>query len=174
MRSPLLFRSALPFASGTFAAMAATALALPAFAEQFPARKPGLWETKSPGAEAQTMAKQCVGPGTDQALMGTMAGGACSKIEIVKTATGYSVSSECTLGTIKASGISTITGDFETAMRTESNTTLTGMPGQSGPVERKLVVEARRIGDCAPGQKPGDIILPDGKVIPMPGGAPKP
>ena len=48
------------------------------------------------------------------------------------------------------------------------------MPGQAGRVERKIVVEARRLGDCEAGQKPGDIIMPDGKVIPMPGAKPTP
>ena len=158
-------------------AAAATALALSALplrADELPQRKPGLWETKSIGAEGQTIAKQCVGPGTDQAAMGALAGGACSKTQITKTATGYSVATECAMGAIKASGSSVITGDFQTQMRTEGSTTLTGMPGQSGPAERKIVVEARRLGDCEAGQKPGDIIMPDGKVISMPGAKPAP
>ena len=48
------------------------------------------------------------------------------------------------------------------------------MPGQSGAVERKLLVEAGRLGECEPGQKPGDIILPNGQVIQMPPAPPKP
>jgi hypothetical protein len=148
--------------------------AVPLRADELPQRKPGLWETKSTGAEGQTIAKQCVGPGTDQAVMGALAGGACAKTQITKTATGYNVATECTMGAIKASGSSVITGDFQTQMRTEGSTTLTGMPGQSAPVERKIVVEARRLGDCEAGQKPGDIIMPDGKVIPMPGARPAP
>ena len=156
-------------------AVALTALStVPLRADELPQRKPGLWETRSTGAEGQTVARQCVGPGTDKAEMGALAGGACSKTQITKTATGYSVATECSMGAIKASGSSVITGDFTTQMRTEGSTTLTGMPGQAGPVERKIVVEARRLGDCEAGQKPGDIIMPDGKVIPMPGAKPAP
>lgn len=148
--------------------------AVPAFADELPQRKPGLWESKSTSAEGETSAKQCVGAGTDRAMVGGMAGAACSKMEVTKTGTGYAVASECTIGQIKAVGSSTVTGDFQATVRTEGTTTLTGMPGQPGPVERKLVVEARRVGDCGPGQKPGDIIMPDGRVISMPGaGAPK-
>lgn len=158
--------------------IAATALAaiaaLPARADELPQRKPGLWETKSTGAEGQSIAKQCVGPGTDQSVMGALTAGACSKMQVTKTAKGYAVATECAMGPVKATGTSVITGDFQTQMRTEGSTTLTGMPGQSGPVERKLVIEARRLGDCEAGQKPGDIILPDGKVISMPGTKPKP
>ena len=153
-------------------AVAASVLAVvPAFAEELPQRKPGLWETKSTGAEGETVAKQCVGPGTDRAMLGGMTGGACSKVEVKKAGAGYTVATECTIGQIKAVGNSTITGDFQATVRTEGVTRLTGMPGQPDPVERKLVVEAKRVGDCGPGQKPGDVILPDGRVISMPGAA---
>lgn len=157
------------------AALAAIALlmSLPALAEELPERKPGLWESKSVGEQGEVVAKQCVGPGTDRSLVGSMAGGNCSKMLVTRTATGYAVETECAMGPIKASGSSVVTGDFETTVRTEGTTKLTGMPGQPAPVERKLVVEAKRLGDCGPGQKPGDVIMPDGKVISMPPAAPK-
>jgi len=144
-----------------------------AVAEELPQRKPGLWESKSTGTDGETVAKQCVGPGTDQALVGGMAGGACSKVLITRTAAGYAVETECAIGQIKAAGSSVITGDFQTIVRTEGTTKLTGMPGQPGTMERKLLVEAKRLGECGPGQKPGDIILPDGKVISMPTAKPR-
>lgn len=157
------------------AALAAIALLMfcPAFAEELPQRKPGLWESKSVGEQGEVVAKQCVGPDTDRALVGSMAGGTCSKMLVTKTATGYAVETECAMGPIKASGSSVVTGDFQTSVRTEGTTKLTGMPGQPTPVERKLVVETKRLGECAAGQKPGDIIMPDGKVISMPQAAPK-
>lgn len=141
---------------------------LPALAVELPQRKPGLWESKSTTAEGETVAKQCVGEGTDKAAVGVMTGKACAKNEVTKTADGYAVETECAMGPIKAAGKGTITGDFESLVRTETVTVLTGAPGQSGPIERKTVIEARRLGDCEAGQKPGDIILPDGKVVPMP------
>lgn len=153
----------------TIAVAASVFGAVPAFADELPQRKPGLWESKSTSAEGETSARQCVGPGTDRAMVGGMAGAACSKMEVTKTATGYAVASECLIGQIKAVGSSVITGDFQASVRTEGTTRLTGMPGQAGTVERKLVVEARRVGECGPGQKPGDVILPDGRVISMPG-----
>ena len=151
-------------------------IALPVAAQQqqLPERKPGLWETKSTGNDGETTAKQCVGPGTDQSAVGGLAAGACSKMLVTKTATGYAVETECTVGQIKASGTSVITGDFQTTVRTEGTTKISGMPGQSAPVERKLVVEAKRLGECTTGQKPCDIIMPDGKVISMPSAKPAP
>ncbi|RYE31306.1 MAG: hypothetical protein EOP23_16360 [Hyphomicrobiales bacterium] len=107
-------------------------------------------------------------------MAGGLAAGVCSKMLVTKTVTGYAVETECMVGQINASGRSIITGDFQTSVRTEGLTKISGMPGQSGPVERKLVVEAKRVGECAPGQKPGDIIKPDGKVISMPSAKPAP
>ncbi|MGX1789563.1 DUF3617 domain-containing protein [Bosea sp. NPDC055332] len=145
--------------------------AIPVLADELPQRKAGLWETKSTGAEGETTAKQCVGPGTDRAMLGGMTGGACAKVEVKKVGAGYTVATECTVGQIKAVGNSVVSGDFQATVRTEGTTRLTGMPGQAGTVERKLVVEATRLGECGPGQKPGDVILPDGRVISMPGAA---
>ncbi|WP_020181275.1 DUF3617 family protein [Methylopila sp. M107] len=157
-----------PLARLAAAAGLSLAFALPAGAEELPQRKPGLWESRSIGADGETVAKQCVGEGTDKAAVGVMTGKACAKNEVTKTAEGFKVETECQLGEIKASGSGVISGDFVSTVRTETTTTLTGAPGQSGPLTRKTVIEAKRLGDCEAGQKPGDIILPDGKVIPMP------
>ncbi len=36
------------------------------------------------------------------------------------------------------------------------------------PVRSQMVIDATYIGPCAAGQSPGDIILPDGKIVKMP------
>jgi hypothetical protein len=40
----------------------------------------------------------------------------------------------------------------------------------SGPAkESKTKIEARYVGPCEAGQRPGDVIMPDGKVMRVPG-----
>ena len=139
-------------------------------AETLPARAPGLWESKSTSADGVTTAKQCVGEGTDAAAVSAMGGNRqCSKNEVTRTADGWSSETECKIGEITAVSRGTFSGDFKSEVRTELETTLTGLPGQSSPTPRKTVIEAKRLGDCEPGQKPGDIILSDGKVVRTPG-----
>ena len=149
------------------------ASALPALAaDQLPTRANGLWESTTTGPDGKTSAKQCVGEGTDAAAVAAFGGGkACAKNVVTKTADGWASESECAVGPVTAKSKGAFTGDFKTSVRTELETTLTGVPGQDAATPRKTVIEAKRLGDCEAGQNPGDIILSDGKVVRMP---PKP
>jgi hypothetical protein len=51
-----------------------------------------------------------------------------------------------------------ITGDFDKAYRNDMVTRFS--PPQNGIKEMKMVQEARWLGPCKPGQKPGDVIMP--------------
>lgn len=149
--------------------LSAAFLALPAHADELPARKHGLWESKSTSQDGVTTAKQCIGPGTDaEAVSAFGAKRACARNVVTRTAEGWSSETECAIGPVTAQSKGAFTGDFETYVRTELETTVTGVPGQSSPTPRKTVIEARRLSDCEPGQKPGDVILSDGKVIRLP------
>lgn len=148
-------------------AMAAPAAAL---AEELPTRAPGLWESVSRTEEGVTTARQCIDETTDRKARDITAGAAsCSKNAVTRTADGYATETLCKVGPLTAEGRGLITGDFTTTVRIETTTTLTGLPEGAGPSVRKTVIENRRLGDCGPGQKPGDIILEDGSVAPTPG-----
>lgn len=141
----------------------------PAVADELPERAAGLWEQTSTGPDGRITVRQCVGPGTDAAAMAAMGMQNCSKKTVTRTADGYATEAECQLGAVVASARGTVTGDFATFVRTETESTVTGVPGQSAATPRKTVIEARRLGDCEAGQSPGDVVLPDGKVIRTPG-----
>ena len=150
----------------------AGALATPAaaLAEELPTRAPGLWESVSSTEEGVTTARQCIDETTDRKARDITAGAAsCSKNAVTRTADGYATETLCKVGPLTAEGRGLISGDFTTTVRIETTTTLTGLPEGAGPSVRKTVIENRRLGDCGPGQKPGDIILEDGSVAPTPG-----
>jgi hypothetical protein len=140
---------------------------------QMPTRKAGLWEstvsgTSSLAAEGPANVKQCIDAATDRAaLTGAMAAKACQQGPVVKTANGYEVEGTCQMGQITSKSKSIISGDFNSKV-TVNVTALISTAG-GPPKESKTTVESRYIGPCAAGQKPGDIIMPDGKVIKMPG-----
>ncbi len=146
-------------------------------ADSLPPRKAGLWESKTTTDDGTMSAKQCIDAQTDLLAKNAVSGpggvgDACSKQSVIKTATGYETESVCKFGPIETQGKGVVTGDFDSMIRMEMETTVSGVPGQSKPVTRKSTIENRWLGPCEAGQKPGDIIMSDGKVVRTPG-APK-
>lgn len=142
---------------------------LAASAETLPTRKPGLWESKTTSADGNATAKQCIDEKTDQLAQSAVGGlGTCSKNTLTKTSTGYTTESDCKIGPISATGKGTISGDFNSRIRIETTSVLTGIPNAKEPVTKSMVIEATWLGPCEKGQSPGDIIMPDGKVVRMP------
>jgi hypothetical protein len=75
----------------------------------------------------------------------------------------------CKMGHMSAEGHGVIVGDFNTMVRVESKTriSMAGMPTALATQEQSMVMEVRWVGPCEPGQKPGDTIMPDGRVVNM-------
>lgn len=156
-------RLALPLAGAFCATLAAAALA----ADDMPKRKSGLWEIRM-GAGGPTMS-QCVDQTRDEAFrqMGKeMAEDMkCTKTNVQKGAGTYSFQQTCQMGQTKMTSSTKVTGDFETGYRMESMTKYD--PPMMGMSEGKTVMEAKWLGACKPGQRPGDMTMPGGRTMNM-------
>lgn len=162
MRFAALLLSLAPLAAGV----------LPSVADTLPPRKPGLWETSisAAGMPATPAIKQCIDEKTDKLAEAAASPGAtCSKREIRKVAAGYEIESLCTVQGMTAEGKGTLTGDFTSAIKMDMTTTIKGIPSMPNGMTQKMLIETKRMGDCAAGQSPGDIVMPDGKVVKTPG-----
>jgi len=140
-------------------------------ADQMPMRKAGLWESTMTGVGLGALGagttKQCIDAATDRAAMsGALTAKTCQQGPIVKTAAGYEFESTCRIGGVTSSSKSVVSGDFVSKI-TVSVTSIVSGGGSLGQ-ESKTTVESRYVGPCEPGQKPGDVIMPDGKVIGLP------
>ncbi len=142
--------------------------ALPAAAQalDLPTRKAGLWEIKMimNGTQVPAMSmQQCTDETTDK-QMGTMFGpmqqSICPKKDIQKTANGFTVDTVCNSrgGTLTAH--SEVSGDFNAAYTVKMSTHTEGGPA-SRP-DANMVMEAKWLGACKPGQKAGDMVMPGG------------
>lgn len=141
-------------------------LSSPARAEDLPQRKPGLWEMKiarnSSGLPELTT-QHCTDAAADKDMnnvVSPMAKRICSKQDVQKTTTGYVVDSVCSVAGGTMTAHAEITGDFNSAYAvvTTSHT-------DKGPTNlRDLTtrIEAKWLGECKPGQKAGDIVMPGG------------
>jgi hypothetical protein len=160
-----------PAAAGNAApgASAAAGPAGPLTADQIPHRKPGLWvQTMSMDGEAPSGPgiKLCVDE-TSEAKMNIAAqkapGAACTS-QFSRNADGtIGVTSSCDMGkngSQKTTGV--FTGDFGSGYTAVMHTTYVGSPVASLNGDHTMTIVAKWTGPCAPGQKGGDITLPNG------------
>jgi hypothetical protein len=141
-------------------------LSAAACAEELPLRKPGLWEMKIAKVGSQLpelTTQQCTDQTVDKDMVNTVSPIAkqiCSTQNLQKTATGYVSDSVCTVAGVSITSHSEINGDFDSAY-----TVMTKAHTDKGPEtlrDTTTKIEAKWLGDCKPGQKPGDIVMPGG------------
>jgi hypothetical protein len=148
-------------AVGLFALLPAGA----AVAVELPVRKAGLWEMKvlSGGSVPEMTMQQCTDETTDKDMstaMSPVAKDICSKQDIQKTATGYLTDSVCGVAGVTVKSRAEITGDFNSAYTVKSTSHSEG--GRVGAHDSTSTIEAKWLGACKAGQKPGDIMMPGG------------
>ncbi|WP_020181274.1 DUF3617 family protein [Methylopila sp. M107] len=157
-----------------FAAIAATATFVAVLSgagvalayERVPTRTPGLWESATITNAGRTTVKECVDERTDRLVLQLVAVLTCKNTDFKRTEDGYAAGARCSAGGMTVDNKITVTGDFDQWARAEALTTMTSTDDQSA-LNRTFstAIETRRLGDCAEGQIPGDIVLPGGKTV---------
>ncbi len=145
-------------------------LLLPAFdagAVELPLRKSGLWEMKlvRTGSALPEMTMQhCTDETTDKDMAtasSPLSKEICSKRDVQQTATGYVTNSVCGVAGVSVTSHSEVTGDFNSAYTVKTTAHSEHGPGRL-PRDATTTIEAKWLGACKPGQKPGDIVMPNG------------
>jgi len=139
-----------------------------------PARKPGLWEVKmvfeGRKLPAQVM-KQCTDAASDKVMNSNFGGStqeACSKQDVTKSATGMIIDSVCKFGDSTSTSHAVVTGSFDSAYTVNVTSTREGgrpMPGATPGAPTQMTIEAKWLGPCAAGQKPGDVVMANGMTM---------
>ena len=153
-------------------AVFALALALatwPALAQDFPKLKPGLWEMERSaerGAQHPNRMTMCLDDTVQKEMFDMGAGamkGMCSKHEFRMTGNRGTGDFVCDFGGSRMHSKSTMQMTGNTGYRTEIRTTYD--PPFMGQSESTTILTARHVGACKPGQRPGDMILPNGQTL---------
>ena len=139
-----------------------------AFADDLPLRKPGLWEMNVVGTNmgkpiSVMSIQQCTDETTDRDMSITVSPVAkqlCSKNEVRKTATGYTVDAVCGVAGMSMTSHSDLIGDLNSGYSV--TTTSHGEGGPSGLRDIATKIEAKWLGACKEGQRPGDGVMPGG------------
>lgn len=133
--------------------------------EDVPKRKSGLWEitrttTRTEGRTFLT--SWCIDEKTDNAVAQLAEGlrnETCNISQLRRDNEQLIVDATCTLGkersTAKTHAV--IKGRFDSAYRVESKSTYD--PPMRGNSEGTAILDAKWVGACKPGQKPGDFVL---------------
>jgi len=127
-----------------------------------PKRKPGLWEVKMsmPGGMGPMVSQQCVGEKSDNLMQQRardMGRQSCSQTTTRREGNKWIGETECQHDGFRSRTRTEFSGDLNSRYRGEIHTTFT--PPQRGMQETRSTLEARWLGACKPGQKPGDVTM---------------
>ena len=156
-----------------FAASIALSISLSAAAQDIPKRKSGLWEINMDNAgghgksgRVMTMS-QCVDSAKDdlsRQIGQDMAREAkCSQSNMRRMPGGVAFDSTCEFNGTKMKSATSITGDFSSSYKMEIHTTYE--PPLFGRAEGTMTMEAKYLGACKAGQRPGDMTMPGGMTM---------
>lgn len=142
-------------------------LADASLAADVPKRKSGLWEMKTQmeGMPSSGAMQMCVDQNTDNLMQekGRAEKPNCSAMDVNRSGGKTTIHSVCKHENITVTSDAVITGDFESGY--QSDMKMRYSPPQQGMSEMHMTQEAKWLGPCKPGQKPGDMMMTG-----MPGG----
>lgn len=123
----------------------------PAFAADFPTRKPGIWETTMTmnGGEPFTN-RMCFAPEVEKKVQETTAA-SCSRYEVHRDGPAWVIDSTCEIGTAVTSGRVVTTGDFTSHIHAV-------VASESEGKKTAMTLDAKWLRDCGPNDKPGAIV----------------
>lgn len=147
------------------ALLCATTFAVGANAADAPKRKSGLWEMTTQmsgmpaGMPAQGPMQMCVDHANDSLTQerGRQAAD-CPVMEVKQGDNKVTLHSVCKHAGTTATTDAVITGNFDTQYHSEMHVRYN--PPQNGIGEMRMTQDARWLGPCKPGQKPGDVVMP--------------
>jgi len=124
-----------------------------------PKRKPGLWEMKTTMAEMGGMGQtvdMCVGPQTDD-LIAQQDKGECTKKSYHRDGDRFLFKAVCKIKGSTATIEGVFSGDFENRYSGEIRSNY--VPPLEGMKSMTIKQDARWLGACKSGQKPGDVMM---------------
>lgn len=143
--------------------LATAGLAGAAMAADMPKRKPGLWEInmQMDGVPNMGPMQQCIDQNTDNLMQQQAKKGKtdCSVMDIKPSGNKVSIHTVCKIDGSTATTDGVFEGAFDSSYKGKLKTRFN--PPMHGMSESNMTQEARWLGACKPGQKPGDVIMPN-------------
>jgi len=141
--------------------VAVLSMCTPAFADDLPHRKPGLWETTMSSAQMQgrtVVSQQCLDEKTDADMLKRAVNGkdsGCTPPVMKRLVNGWEFDSVCKQADGTLTSHATITGDFNSQYTMDIKGRRT--PALNGVSDFQSTINARHMGACPADMKPGDM-----------------
>jgi len=143
-----------------------------ASAQNYPSRRVGQWEltlTAEDGSAAPQVIQQCVDAESDMLLHtfgGLTIGGTTCTSSQRKDGGNLQVDTVCQVSQKITATLQTVfTGDFSSSYTVRATTRVEGEPANAQTPTRTVLIAAKWLGACKPDQRPGDIVMADGKRV---------
>jgi hypothetical protein len=137
------------------------------YATDTPKRKSGLWEInmRMEGAPSMGQIQQCIDQNTDNLMQqrDNKIKQDCSVMEIKNQDNKITLHSICKVADSTATTDAVFVGSFDNAYKGDIKTSYN--PPVHGRVETSISMEAKWLSACKPGQKAGDVIMPNMKGL---------
>ena len=144
-----------------FAIILCTIIPTLALAEEVPFRKSGLWEIEmTNNDDPAIIMKQCVDAASEKETLEMskrLSEDMCTKNETRKEGDTYISESDCTMGDRRTLTTAVTTGDFTSHYK--SLVTVQADADSGDNPDSKIILNAKWISECEPGQKPGQMIM---------------
>ncbi len=143
--------------------LAAASLAGGALAADMPKRKSGLWEInmRHDGSPGMGPMQQCIDQNTDNMMQQKAKDQKqdCSVMDVKTSGNKVNIHSVCKMDGSTATTDGVFEGAFDSSYKGTMKTKFS--PPMHGRSESNMALDARWLGPCKPGQKPGDVIMPN-------------
>jgi hypothetical protein len=143
--------------------------AFQAHAADYPKLKPGLWQMeRAPEAagEPASRATMCLDASVQKEMFDVSTGsmqGMCSKHDFRFSGSRGTGDFVCDMAGSRMHSKSTLVVDGDKAYRAEIVTTYD--PPLMGRARTRTLLTAKHLGACKPGQRPGDLVMPNGQTM---------
>jgi hypothetical protein len=135
---------------------------------EFPSRKAGQWQVEMHPQAGPAMTMQiCLDAATDKQMMEagmSISKDMCPTLDMTRDGSGIVIDAACTLGAMKTTSHTVMTGDFESSYDVTITSTIEGGP-PGMPANSTMTQHAEWTGDCANGLKPGEMLMPGGMKV---------
>ncbi len=141
-----------------------------AHADDYPIRKPGLWDITMTLTDSKMPPQQtrlCIDAASDAALykMGMQGAGAnCSRHDMTRSGSTLTTDSVCAMGNRQITTHAVMVFSGETSYHTDIRSHF-DPPMMAGHAESTMTQDAKWAGPCPAEMQPGDMLLPNGNKI---------